>query len=121
MTNTIQAAIIIYIVYRLAETTISAMQRNWKSGIAVLACALLAGCCIFYIGKAEIEHEAFVAKTIDDAAIAAKQKIEAEHAYQKCLRPDGLGQIGLSKEYCDKLKDDPEQLIKDMRALHYIE
>jgi hypothetical protein len=121
MTNTIQAAVIIYIAYRLVETTVSAMQRNWKSGIVVLVSAILAGYCIFYVGRAESEHEAFVAKAINDAALTAKQRIDAEHAYQKCLHPDGLGQIGLGKEYCDKLKDDPEQLIKSMRMLHYIE
>src|ERR1700732_3516527 len=102
--------------------TISAMQRNWKSGIAVLACAMLAGYCMVYTGKAELEHEAFVAKTVADAATAAELKIEAERAYQKCLHPDGnMAMVGLGKEFCDKLreKEGPEEFIKPMRSLHY--
>lgn len=76
------AVIVIYIVYRVIETSISAMQRSRKSGIAVLVSAIIAICLMFLVGNGLWKQELAEAKA---AAEAAAKTAKLERYYQECL------------------------------------
>jgi len=77
MRFTFEGIIIVYIFFRMIETCVSAIHRNWKPGVAVCLCALFGIAFIIQIIRVDYQTQAAIAKAISDAHKAAGKSVHA--------------------------------------------